>query len=170
MPTEIETERFLLRELSDQDVTERYLSWFRDPDAITNISSASSTTTLEELRRYVADRVGRTDVLFLGIFERASGEHIGNLKYEPVDSVRGHAIMGILIGEPAYRGRGVAAEVLGASGRWLKEQRDIREIVLGVGRENEAAIRSYEKVGFRVSPTPHIPAPGSGSLTMVWPL
>ena len=170
MTARIETPRFVLRELQEHDVSERYLGWFKDQDARANISAAATTRELDDLRRYVADRSGRDDVLFLGIFEKASGLHIGNVKYEPVDSANGYAVMGILIGDPAFRGRGVATEVLAASGEWLKANRGIREIALGVHRRNAAAIKSYEKAGYRVGATPRIPDADYDAVTMVWVL
>jgi len=78
--------------------------------------------------------------------------------------------MGILIGEPAWRGKGVTAEVLTASAQWLKTHRHISEVVLGVSEENPAAIRAYEKVGFRLATTPHVPRTDPGIVTMTWQL
>jgi len=42
--------------------------------------------------------------LFLGIYTLESQEHIGNIKYEPIDLKCGIAIMGILIGEDKWKG------------------------------------------------------------------
>ena len=56
--------------------------------------------------------------------------------------------MGILIGDPDFRGKGVAAEVVFASAKWLKEHRSIRQILLGVNIENLPAIQAYKKIGF----------------------
>jgi ribosomal-protein-alanine N-acetyltransferase len=169
-PLEIRTSRFVLRELRESDVSGRYLSWFADDAARTQITAAATTRTLTDLKQYVRERTGRDDVLFLGIFDAASGLHVGNIKYEPVDTEHGWAVMGILIGEPAYRGAGVAGEVLTASAGWLRTHRGIREITLGVRRSNTSAVRAYEKLGFVVAPTPSI-APKSGDgLTMVWTL
>ena len=166
----ITTERFELRELRLDDVTDRYLRWFSDDQATRYIATAARTTALSDLRQYVLERVDREDVLFLGIFDRASGVHVGNIKYEPVDREQGYAIMGILIGDPGYRGRGVAAEVLQASARWLHQHRGISQIVLGVSSDNTKAIRAYESAGFVIEPTPYIPARNPESLTMVWRL
>jgi ribosomal-protein-alanine N-acetyltransferase len=166
----ISTERFDLRELSLADVTDRYLKWFSDGEATKYIATAARTTALSDLRQYVLERIDREDVLFLGIFDRASGVHIGNIKYEPVDRAQGYAIMGILIGDPTYRGRGVAAEVLQASARWLQQHRGISQIVLGVRRDNAKAIRAYESAGFVIERTPYIPVQDPESLTMVWRL
>jgi [ribosomal protein S5]-alanine N-acetyltransferase len=170
MSVRIETRRFFMRELSEQDATQRYLDWFRDPATQTYVSAAAAMATVEDLQRYIAARSGRHDVAFLGIFDKASGTHVGNVKYEPVDTRGGYAIVGILIGDSSYRGKGVAVEVLAASGRWLKEHRGIRQIALGVHRSNTGAIRAYEKVGYRIAPTPYIPSTSDGTVTMVWAL
>ena len=167
-PVSIATARFILRELTVDDVSTRYLSWFSDADVMKHIVAAWNPMELQDLQDYVLQRVGREDVLFLGIFDAATGMHVGNIKYEPVDTLEGYAIMGILIGEPEYRGQGVAAEALMASARWLQAHRGIRQIVLGVQVQNTAAIRAYERVGFVVESTPHIAGPRPDALTMVW--
>jgi ribosomal-protein-alanine N-acetyltransferase len=170
MKVEISSERFLLRELSEEDVTERYLGWLRDPDTLKYITAAAQTEGLQDLRLYVRDRIGRGDILFLGIFEKTTGTHIGNIKYEPVNSELGYAIMGILIGNPGYRGKGVGTEALIASAQWLKEHRGIKQILLGVDEENLAGVKSYEKAGFVVADTPYIQKCMPGQITMIWNL
>lgn len=161
------TERFKLRELVEEDATERYLNWFGDSETKKFITTASSTKSLSDLRQYILEHIGRNDILFLGIFEINSGQHIGNIKYEPVNSQLGYAIMGIMIGDTAYRGIGVATEVIKASAQWLKSHRNINQIVLGVSTENPGAIRSYEKAGFRIEDTPYIQKQNPDTITMV---
>lgn len=165
---EIETERFVLRSLTARDVTERYLSWLREVDVKRYISAARNTKGLADLKRYVNERADREDVLFLGIFDRMTGVHVGNIKYEPVDSRLRYTIVGILIGDSAYRGKGVTAEVIRASGEWLRDHRNIEQIVLGVEDGNRAAVRAYEKAGFVISATPYIPRTSPEITTMVW--
>lgn len=167
---EIATERFVLRPLTENDATERYLSWLQDSDALKFISSAAHTQRLSDLQQYVRERAAREDVLFLGIFDQQTRQHVGNIKYEPVDSVRGYAIMGILIGDPVYRGRGVTSEVLTATAKWLKVHRKIQSIVLGVSKDNYAAIKAYERVGFVVAETPYLTVPIDRVYSMVWML
>lgn len=163
------TARFLLRELDVNDATERYLSWLSDESANKYIVSASNTNKLSKLEEFICAKSRREDVLFYGIVDKKTGQHIGNLKYEPVNEKLGYAIMGILIGEPEYRGMGVAAEVLTASGEWLQKYRNINQIILGVDNKNIAAIRAYNKVGFNVSDTPYI-QPSLGNSSMIWNL
>jgi ribosomal-protein-alanine N-acetyltransferase len=167
MSVQINSERFRLRELTLDDVTDQYLGWLDDPDARQYIAAAARIDGLSALREYVRERLGRDDVLFLGIFDKNTDRHVGNIKYEPVNSKLGYAIMGVLIGERDYRGKGVTTEILQSTAEWLKRNRDIREIVLGVDSHNRGAIRAYEKAGFVLGPTPYIPNSSGGSVTMV---
>lgn len=144
----IETDRFLLRELTVDDVSASYLGWLSDPVAKNWILTAKSTRKLSELREYVQQRTGRQDVLFLGIFSKLEKLHIGNIKYEPILCIEGRAEMGILIGDPAFRGKRVFAEVLAASATWLKQHRHIYRICLGVEAENLPAMSAYRNAGF----------------------
>jgi len=169
-PLIIPTKRFILRSLDEGDVTIRYVSWFCEQVVQQYISAATASPDIAALRQFVVERSERDDVVFLGIFEKKNGLHIGNIKYEPVDSAAGYAIGGILIGDPHWRGMGVAAEVLLESANWLHKHRNIRQIVLGVDRANTAAINAYRKVGFIEESTAFIPTVLPGCMTMVWHL
>ncbi len=161
------THRFILRPLDVNDVTERYAGWLSNQSTSKYISARLS---LPDLRQYVFERVSQDDVIFMGIFDKISGLHVGNIKYEPVNSLLGYAIMGILIGEPEWRGKGVAREVLFATAEWLRNNRNIQQIILGVSRSNQAAIRAYQKVGFIEQFTEFISNISAENLTMVWHL
>lgn len=159
--------RFTLRPLEVDDVTERYSSWLSDQETSKYITARLD---ILELRKYVLERLNREDVLFLGIFDKHSGLHIGNIKYEPINSKLGYAIMGILIGDPDWRGKGVAIEVLHVTANWLHYNRNIKEIILGVNRYNFAAIQAYLKVGFVRQPSEYFTNNDSENVTLVWRL
>jgi RimJ/RimL family protein N-acetyltransferase len=161
----ITTDRFVLRPLTPDDASERYSRWFDDASFIVGAKSAHG---VPDLKSYIEARAGREDVLFLGIFTRADGTHIGTIKYEPVDRERRYAVMGIFIGEREWRGRGVAAEVITASALWLRDRAGIEAIVLGVDRENAAAIKAFGKIGFQREPSDRIPPRDDASFAMVW--
>ena len=161
---EISTNRFTLKPLNLGDVTQWYADWLNNSSTNQYISSRLS---LEELKGYVAERCNRDDVLFLGIFNKVDGLHIGNIKYEPVDTQQSYAVMGILIGDAAWRGREVAGEVILASASWLHTNKKINQIVLGVSKSNVAAIRAYRKIGFIEKSSRYISNLADGNITMV---
>ncbi|KPV97329.1 Mycothiol acetyltransferase [Pseudoalteromonas sp. P1-9] len=140
----IVTPRFELIELTPNHATKHYLSWFADPHTQQFIVTLAHS--LEELKTYIAAKRADEKCLFLGIFYH--GSHIGNIKYEPIESSKAQATMGILIGEKDWRGKGVAGEVIMASSIYLREHYGINRILLGVEQENIAAVQAYKKLGF----------------------
>ncbi len=161
---EISTHRFTLKSLYLADVTQRYADWLSDSSINQFISSRLS---LEDLQRYVLERTNRDDVLFLGIFNKVDGLHIGNIKYEPINTLQQYAIMGILIGDSEWRGKGVAGEVILASADWLHKNKSINHFVLGVSKTNSAAIRAYQKIGFIEKSSKYLPDQEIENTTMI---
>ena len=167
---EIKSERFLQRTLTDRDATIEYLNWLNEDVVKQFITYAKQSRSLEELRHYIAEKNNHKSTVFLGIFLKNNGKHIGNIKYEPVDCLNKFAVMGILIGDEEWRGKGVGPEVIQASAKWLQQERGIKQIVLGVNVENENAISSYQKIGFVIQQTQFIDINSKGHTSMVWHL
>ena len=88
------------------------------------------------------------DVRFFGIFEKITNAHIGNIKYEPINLIDRYAVMGVLIGDKKWRGRGVFSEVFSATAQYLGGLYGLKKIYLGVNSEHKQAIKSYQKSGF----------------------
>ena len=158
----ITTQRFLLKPLTINDVSHKYLSWLR-LEVSPYIEYAKNSPSIEELKSYVSERENRQDVLFLGVFTKEA-QHIGNIKYEPINNKRKNATMGILIGDDDWRGRGVAIEVIKASGNYLANQHGIKTILLGVDGSNKAAVSVYQKVGFKIKKQ------DGSNIQMIWSL
>lgn len=144
----LKTPRFILRKLLPSDVSEKYLNWLNTPDSKRYIEYSKSEQSLDSLLEYVSNKANQENCLFWGIFDLKTGDHIGNLKYEPIDIKQKITTMGILIGDTNWRGQGVAPEVLRSSAYWLKKNLGLEKITLGVDKDNIAAIRAYRKVGF----------------------
>lgn len=123
---------------------------------------------IEDLRTYIESKSEDPDILFLGIFRQSDSQHVGNIKFEPIDRKQKFAILGIFIGDVDSRGTGVGTEVLMACGRWLKENWGIQQLILGVEAANPAALRAYQKVGFTACDTPFLPNADPGVITMRW--
>jgi len=61
---------------------------------------------------------------------------------------RRHAYLGFMYVVPSQRGQGVNQQIIAALTRWAVAQ-NVHEQRLDVYHDNQAAIRAYEKVGFR---------------------
>jgi ribosomal-protein-alanine N-acetyltransferase len=162
----IRTERFDVRDLTEADASKEYLSWLDESKPNQFILSAGSIQTIETLRGFLRARINSDDVRFFGIFERKTKKHIGNIKYEPINLTKGFTVMGVLIGNPLYRGLGVFGEVYLATAGYLEITYGIKKIFLGVDSQNRSAIKSYEKAGF-VRTNTHPLVSTSGGIVMV---
>jgi GNAT superfamily N-acetyltransferase len=61
---------------------------------------------------------------------------------------RKHAYLGFMYVEPSERGKGINQQIMAALKQWASAQ-GISELRLEVYSQNEAAIKAYEKVGFK---------------------
>jgi RimJ/RimL family protein N-acetyltransferase len=144
----VTTDRLIIRVLGESDVNDTYLSWFEDAAVIANIKAAKTQQTLCLLRTFVREKLESSSALLLGIFARDSSAHIGNLKFEPIDTSSGTAVVGVLIGNPAWRNRGVFREAFHSAAERLYSIARLHTYWLGVSLDNQAAIGAYRKAGF----------------------
>ena len=165
---EITTNGFILRSLTASDATERYLNWFSDYRIMKYIIYAHNDNSLKSIEDYILEKSYKQDALLLGIFEKYSMVHIGNIKYEPNNFREGHALMGIMIGDNTWRNKGVANEVIKSSGFWLKNHYKINRIILGVDEDNIPAIAVYKKIGFIKEKVKSILVDSDDAVSMVW--
>ena len=61
---------------------------------------------------------------------------------------RRHAYLGFMYVVPNRRGTGVNQQLIAALTRWVESQQ-VHELRLDVYHDNQAAVRAYEKAGFR---------------------
>jgi RimJ/RimL family protein N-acetyltransferase len=157
------TQRFTLKELFIEDASNTYLHWLDDPKTSKYITH--SHKQIKQLEVYIKDKQEDPNCLFWGIYYQ--NYHIGNIKYERLTDNKNVATMGILIGDDNWRGKGVAAEVINASIVYLKEKFNITHVKLGVGIDNTAAIKAYEKIGFTITENGYFNFPKT-SLEMIY--
>lgn len=135
-----------LRPITLADVTERYCSWLNDPRVTRYLETHSST--MSQLSQYVRDRIDNPDVRFWGIFDNITNEHVGNLKFEPINWKECHTILGIMIGDERYWGRGISSEITRLVSDYAFRVLGLSEVRLGVLVENIPAWKSYLRAGF----------------------
>jgi ribosomal-protein-alanine N-acetyltransferase len=139
--------RFALKVLTPELVSPTYLSWFVKENSSEFIAYAKNQVTLESLKEYAQQKLESPEALFIGIFTHDESKHIGNIKFEPINFELGYAVLGILIGDPEWRGKGVFAEISESLEKTLK-LKGIRKIYLGVEKENAPAVKAYYKTGY----------------------
>lgn len=144
----METNNFLLRNLDPiQDDLNAYLSWMRDILQNKFIEGVKKDYSIKELQSYIVEKNSSLDAILFGIFDKECGKHIGNIKLEPIVEKK-YAWIGILIGDLAYRGKGVGFEVIKELIQFSEKVLLLQNVYLGVNKNNTTAIKLYKKIGF----------------------
>lgn len=142
----LESERLTYRPLSLTHLSERYLSWLNNP-VVYKYLETGGDQTMESLKAYLAE-VEKKNMLFWAIHLKDTGEHIGNIKIDPVNTRHGLGEYGILMGEPSHWGKGYAGEASLRIIDYCFGVRNLRKITLGVVVDNAAAVRLYQSLNF----------------------
>ena len=148
MEAQIDSQRLVLRSLHPKsDNLSHYLSWMRDVENNLFIESVKKDMTLGELQSYISHKNRSEDALLLGIFEKSSKMHVGNVKLESISSGQ-DACLGMLIGSREMRGKLFGYDAISILADFAKKEYLLISIYLGVDIRNLAAVKLYQKVGF----------------------
>lgn len=143
-------ERLLLRALSEQDVSDTYVSWLNDVRVNRYLEIRHATHSLESCRQFVmAMNESSVDHLF-GIFLQGSGQHIGNVKLGFIDRFYGKAQLSLFIGERSAWGQGYGTEVISLVTTHGFLSLGLSKIEAGCYDENMGSLRAFLKSGYSV--------------------
>lgn len=140
--------RVYLRAMTEEDVTDRYIDWFRDSMVIEFLDSSyfEKKDTIEYLRYGF-----QTKSYFMhAIIDRATGIHIGNLKLGPINWKHRFSDLITVIGDRNYWGKGFATEAIRAGIVLAFETYDLRKLSAGISADNVGSLKAYTRAGFQV--------------------
>jgi RimJ/RimL family protein N-acetyltransferase len=129
------------------DELKDYLSWMRNEKANPFIQGVTESYSTEDLVAYITEKNHSETALLLGIFVKPENTHIGNVKLEPIIPGKS-AVIGILIGEENFRGKGVGFEVITRVLEFCFTELELEFVELGVNKKNLRAIALYTRLGF----------------------
>ena len=148
VPTHSETERLMLRPLAEQDVDARYLAWFAD-DEVTRWLEARNIAHEEAVAfMRVGEETGRYRVF--AICDKATGLHIGNIKFGDIQFEHGVSDLVTVIGDRSYWGRGYATEAIRLGNTLAFASPGLRKLSGAIYSENIGSIKAYVRAGWIV--------------------
>lgn len=147
-PVRLETARFLIRSLTAQDATEAYAGWTDDPEVVRHVNVPQRRMPLAEVARYIGSFDNDRNFA-LGIFDRATGRHIGFFAVH-LDPQNRSATTDVMIGEREWWGKRVVLEARAALLDFLFDTVGIEKVNGLPLASNHAAIFNYRAQGFRL--------------------
>jgi len=129
-----------------------YCAWLGDREVLESLNLPRywlGEVSEEEIRAYARGRVADPTTLFFALELKDQDSFIGTVKAGPIDIYSAVADLGIMIGEKAFWGRGLATDALSLLGRFLFEELSLRRLTAGSMASNPGMIRVFEKLGFK---------------------
>ena len=146
----LEGPRIYLRPVEPSDVGGDYLTWVNDPTVTKFLDVGAVPTNLVTLQRYVEKLGESPDHVFLAIIRKEDDRHVGNIKLGPINWVHRRAYLGLLLGDPSSRGKGLGGEAIELVLEHGFRTLNLHRIELGCYAAHSAAVALYQKLGFTI--------------------
>jgi len=140
------SERLYLRELTEADVNENYIGWFRD-EKVTGFLEAKNLTR-ESIIEYMNHGIATKTYYMYAICDNQNDKHIGNVKIGPIDLKHNTADLVTVIGDTNYWGKGLGTEIIKLGNKVAFEKYDIRKLSGGMYSDNIGSVKAYTKAGW----------------------
>jgi len=145
----IKGKKVSLRALEKTDINENYLKWINDKDINQYMETGSFPSNMESLYRFFEGSQSSSTSVTFAIVDNCDGRHIGNIKIDSIHWIHRRAFLGIMIGEKSVHGKGYGTEATKLALQYAFDQLNLMKIKLGVVASNTAALKIYEKIGFK---------------------
>ena len=144
----IEGEKVYLSPMNLEDI-EKYVKWMNDFSTTDGLGSSSKVTTFESERAWLINNMDKKEQQF-AIVLKETDKLIGNCGFVDINYLHQRGEVGLFIGEEENRSKGYGTEALSLLVDYGFNYLNLKNIMLKVFSFNKRAIKSYEKIGFKV--------------------
>lgn len=124
-----------------------YYSWLDDLSLDVFTERSALPNTQQRMESYFQRAQDQRDLILLGIFDNATGKHIGNLTFQEINWSRGRAFIGYLLGDKAFGGKGIVTDAVMMAMYYGFTKLHFQRIHGTVSADHLASRRICEKVG-----------------------
>src|SRR5579883_44746 len=147
----IDSEQYLIRTITLSDASDRWAAWMSDPGARHMLNLPPRSWSRQDVINYI-NTFDQRSTLLLGIFEKTSGTHIGIFTVD-INTLQGQFLVNFLIGEPAYRYKGVIASIAVPFREYFFETLGLKTAMASVLARNSPMVRYLLKNGWTLERT-----------------
>lgn len=144
-------EKIILKEFTKTNLyDEKYFSWLRDIEVITQIYHLDYLLTLDfsEVEKYVQSLLSSKNDCFFAVYNKENNQFIGTQKIGHINWRAGIADMGIMIGEIEYRSKGLSKDIMITAMKYAFKTLSLRKLTGGTSATNIAMQKCFESLGF----------------------
>lgn len=143
----LQTERFIVRTMTREDVTDTFTGWLADSEVMLGLNLPRKRLSRLQAVRYVLGHDNRT-TFCLAICLREDGRQIGFFVVQ-CESRHATADTSVVIGDRSYWGKNVVMESRAALLDFLFDQMDLHKVTGRPHGRNISSIYNYQALGFK---------------------
>lgn len=141
-------DKVYLRLITESDITERYLDWFRDED-VTFFLEAKNLNYQEVVDYFKSGHASGAYYIY-AICLVENDLHVGNVKIGPINPKHKTSGLPTFIGDKAYWGKGIATEAIRIATAIAFDEFDIRKMTGGMYSTNHFSKQEFVDGGWYV--------------------
>lgn len=142
----LESERIHLRPLTKVDLTTIYLQWLNDEEVTRFNSHATFPNTQEKMEAYYNSLQDNNKNVVLGIIDKTTNRHIGNVALQQINWVSKNAEFAILLGDKEFWGKGIGEEAAILIVAYGFQRLNLHRIYCGTIQGNEGMKKLAKKL------------------------
>lgn len=143
----LETERFILRTMTREDVDEGVMSWLADPEVMLGLNLPRRKMTRAQAVRWALS-YNNTSKFMVVITVKETSEKIGFFTLT-LEGAHRTAETAVVVGEQSWWGKNVVAECRAVLLDFLFDTMDMHKVVGRPHGRNMSSIFNYKKMGFK---------------------
>jgi ribosomal-protein-alanine N-acetyltransferase len=138
-----------LRLLTPNDVSNDYVAWMNDNEITQYLETRWSVHTEATIRAFVQEICDSLNDYLFGMFLNNTDQHIGNIKIGNINQRHRYGDVGLIIGDKASWGKGIASEAIELITRYAFENLNLNKLTAGMYEQNLGSYKAFLKAGFR---------------------
>ena len=146
-------EKIFLRPLLEEDVIEKYLSWFKDPEVTNFLEVDGNSLTKQKVIDYIEEGKKTKTYYMYAVCLTENKKQIGNIKVGPINHKHGLSDLVVVIGDKKYWGKGLASEAIKKGMEIAFKEYNIRKLSGSIHSGNAGSIKAYTNAGWFIEGT-----------------
>jgi [ribosomal protein S5]-alanine N-acetyltransferase len=145
----IHGQHIYLRLLTPIDVNNDYVAWMNDNEITQYLETRWSVHTEATIRAFVQEICDSSNDYLFGMFLKNTDQHIGNIKIGNINQRHRYGDVGLIIGDKASWGKGIAAEAIKLITQYAFEDLNLNKLTAGMYEQNLGSYKAFLKAGYR---------------------
>lgn len=147
------SDRVFLRPMTDDDVTENYLEWFRNDDVTRFLSVDGKTLNRQAVIEYASEGARSGSFFMQAVCLVEDGRQIGNLKVGPISLQHKTSDLVCVIWDRSQWAKGLATDAIRLGNRLAYDKYSVRKLTGSIMSDNVGSIKCYTRAGWIIEAT-----------------